>query len=733
MSNDNRGLSLFGWRSPRWWRMTSKELRETLRDRRTIITLIGMPLLIYPLLGVTMQKLLVSQLQSQSKVEYRIALERQSDQVDFQKLFRIGHRFVGIRETGTFDPGVPPAGTLEDPLIQLLAPENPDVVADVTQLVENRTSDVGVRLVRQAEEMSLTCEVVYRPDSIHSRSVRSFVEERFRAVNEAHAGEVFSRDITKPQSPFFVKSIPLPKQTGPGDSPFSLATLVPLILILMTVTGAVYPAIDLTAGERERGTLEALVAAPVPRHELLFAKYLAVLCVAMLTALANLLSMVVTSYASGLEGLLFGAGGITLSVIVSTLGLLCVFAAFFSAIILVLTSFARSFKEAQAYLIPVMLVSLAPGVLCLLPGIEFNATYAVTPLVNIVLLARDVFDERVVPIWAVATLFSTVLYAAVALAAAARIFGTDAVLYGSDGGWADLFRRPDQPRSSPSLGEALFGLAVLFPSFLILSSIPARWESLSIGGRLTANAMITVLLFAILPLTLTWSTGVSWTAGLSLRRASFRNVVACAILGLSLWPFAYEMQVLMLSTERLEMLEKLFAPFKTQLDSVGLWMKLLCLAVIPGICEELFFRGFLLSSCRTKMSIPLAVACSGGVFGLFHVIVQQSLFSERFFPTCFLGLTLAAICVRSGSIWPGMLLHVVHNGFLLSLSSFTEELKGLGIGVESHQHLPFVCLAVAAFAASLGTLLLCIGNGQVASDHDFMPCEKMGQRLPPRG
>ena len=216
MSNDNRGLSLFGWRSPRWWRMTSKELRETLRDRRTIITLIGMPLLIYPLLGVTMQKLLVSQLQSQSKVEYRIALERQSDQVDFQKLFRIGHRFVGIRETGTFDPGVPPAGTLEDPLIQLLAPENPDVVADVTQLVENRTSDVGVRLVRQAEEMSLTCEVVYRPDSIHSRSVRSFVEERFRAVNEAHAGEVFSRDITKPQSPFFVKSIPLPKQTGPG-------------------------------------------------------------------------------------------------------------------------------------------------------------------------------------------------------------------------------------------------------------------------------------------------------------------------------------------------------------------------------------------------------------------------------------------------------------------------------------------------------------------------------------
>ena len=64
------------WRSPRWWRMALKELREILRDRRTIITLVAMPLLIYPLLGVTMQKLLVTQLAKEAKVEYRITLER---------------------------------------------------------------------------------------------------------------------------------------------------------------------------------------------------------------------------------------------------------------------------------------------------------------------------------------------------------------------------------------------------------------------------------------------------------------------------------------------------------------------------------------------------------------------------------------------------------------------------------------------------------------------------------
>lgn len=686
--------------------MALKELREILRDRRTIITLVAMPLLIYPLLGVTMQKLLVTQLTKEAKVEYRIALEHTQDTELFRRLFGHGHVLVAQREGRELSKVQQPAGTPEDPILTLYGPEDPQADTDIVGMVQIGDADIGVRFIRRGDGEPLQSEVVFRPDSINSRAMRRIVEERFRAVNEAFAIERLAALTPSESLPVAVKSIVLPRRPGATDAPFSLATLVPLILILMTVTGAVYPAIDLTAGERERGTLEALVSAPVPRHELLFAKYLAVLSVAMLTALANLFSMVVTAYASGLEGLLFGTGGLSVRVIVCTLGLLCVFAAFFSAVILVLTSFARSFKEAQAYLIPVMLVSLAPGIMCLLPGIEFNGTYAVTPLVNIVLLARDVFDDRVVPIWALATLLSTVLYSVVALAAAARIFGTDAVLYGSDGSWSDLLRRPDTTRPAPTLGQAMFGLAVLFPAFLILSSIPARWESLSIAGRLTGNSAITVLLFAGLPLLLTTVTRVSWTSGLSLRGASLGAFAACAILGLSLWPFAYEMQVMLLSTERLEALEKLFAPFKAQLDAVPLWLKLLSLAAVPAVCEELFFRGFLLSAFRSGMSQPLAIVFSGALFGLFHVIVNQSLFAERFVPTCFLGLVLAAICVRTGSLLPGMLLHVMHNGFLLSLSSFTEELKALGIGVEANQHLPAAWLITAALAVGAAVALL---------------------------
>src|SRR4029450_7862921 len=129
---------------------------------------------------------------------------------------------------------------------------------------------------------------------------------------------------------------------GEHGQHFQIATLVPMVLILMTITGAVYPAIDLTAGERERGTLEALMAAPVPRLGLLFGKYIAVLTVALLTALVNIVGMTVPVLSAPV----------------------------FSAFLLCVTSFARSFKEAQAYLIPLMLVSLAPGFLSILPGME---------------------------------------------------------------------------------------------------------------------------------------------------------------------------------------------------------------------------------------------------------------------------------------------------------------------------------------------------------------------------
>src|SRR5207249_1922936 len=124
---------------------------------------------------------------------------------------------------------------------------------------------------------------------------------------------------------------------------------------------------------------------------LLLAKYVAVVTVAMLTATINLAMMLITLDLNQLTGLVF-KGSVTVGLIVQVFFLLLLFAAFFSAVLLAVTSFARSFKEAQAYLVPLMLVSLTPGMLSLLPGLRLRGPTLVVPLLNIVLLARDLFE-----------------------------------------------------------------------------------------------------------------------------------------------------------------------------------------------------------------------------------------------------------------------------------------------------------------------------------------------------
>ena len=195
----------------------------------------------------------------------------------------------------------------------------------------------------------------------------------------------------------------------------------------MTITGAVYPAIDLTAGERERGTLEVLMAAPVPRVQLLVAKYVAVLTVALLTAAVNLVAMTATVLLGDLGPILFAKGSLTVGFVVTVLGALALFAAFFSALLLVLASFARSFKEAQAYLIPLMLVAMAPGLLSLLPWLRLNAGLAAVPLLNIVLLTREQMRGEADPMLTVLFCFRPLTRCA--LAVAAKVF-TEDVLYG---------------------------------------------------------------------------------------------------------------------------------------------------------------------------------------------------------------------------------------------------------------------------------------------------------------
>jgi ABC-2 type transport system permease protein/sodium transport system permease protein len=568
---------------------------------------------------------------------------------------------------------------------------------------------------------ALHCEMIYRENSALSEAALDYVTRCFRAVNDdelRQQTEALGVEIVFPAT---VSS----RSVGGSGAALSLTTLVPLILILMTITGAVYPAIDLTAGERERGTLETLMAAPVPRLGLLAAKYVAVLTVALLTAGANLLAMTVTLISGGLGKLVFGEAGLSLLVVLQVLALLILFAAFFSAILLALTSFARSFKEAQAYLIPVMLLSLAPGILSLMPGLEFSRLLALTPLVNIVLLARDVLEASVEPGLAVLAVFSTLLYAVAAITLAARIFGTDALLYGSEGGWGDLLSRPSERRDVASLPASMFCLAVLLPCSVLLAGYLQQHVQLRMGNRLMLNALATVVLFAGLPLVAAILQRVRMTTGFRVLAAHPLTFAAGLLVGLTAWPLAHEIFLLnrwigltSLTADQVDMVANLLDQWR----ELSPWLILFSLALVPAVCEELLFRGYLFAALQRATSAGRAIWLSALLFGIFHVVAGSPATPERFLPSLFLGFLLGWLAWRSGSVLPGILLHLCHNGLLLMLAYYRDELAARGWGIQQQEHVPALWIAVSIVALAVGGVLLYLaGRGDratmVASTH----------------
>jgi ABC-2 type transport system permease protein/sodium transport system permease protein len=687
-----------------FWRLTRlarKEISEILRDRRTVITLVLMPVLLYPVLSLAFRQYFLA-----AKVD---KADEDIGGPAYTVAFADADSFHGLASLMRFTDAV-----LRQKKAQRPPHETPVLVSlpadDIDQMLRENKAQLGVRLkkVRKFEpsgDLRWDYELVYLENSAPSRDALHFVEERMALANSVSLlTRLNAPGVAERVNAVTIRTEAL-KASDEGPEFSYLAALVPLILILMTITGAVYPAIDLTAGERERGTLEILCAAPVPRVGLLFSKYVAVVVVAVLTALVNLTAMTVTLSVTGLWSALLKNTTLTPLLIVEVFLLLLMFAAFFSAMLLCLTSFARSFKEAQAYLIPLMLVSLAPGVMALLPGIQLNGMLAVAPLINIVLLARDLFDGKAELGLAAIVVSSTLVYAAAAIALAARIFGAEAVLYSEQGGWGDLLRRPAKSRPAPSVGGALFCQAMIFLVSFVAGNLIGREQALSAVDKFYAMAGLSVVLFLGLPVLGALYGRLRPVTAFRLRPGPWVGYVGAAVLGFSAWVFVtevtillYQLHALPFDASRAEVLRGQFAILRQSLPVAAI----VALAALSGVVEEVFFRGFLFSAVRARTSAANTVLLTALLFGISHLIGLGGFSVESGLSSTFMGLLLGWLAWRTGSLWPGMLLHGCHNAVLMWLT-LTNSGEGPRLMPEHH---PWDLLAGAAVAVFVGVALV---------------------------
>ncbi len=165
-----------------------------------------------------------------------------------------------------------------------------------------------------------------------------------------------------------------------------LVRIFPFILVMWSLAGALYPAVDVCAGEKERGTMETLLISPASREEIVWGKFLTIWVFSAATALLNLLSMGITTWQFG--SLLTTDASFRPAALFWAVALLLPLSAFFSAICLAVGAYARSTKEGQYYLMPLFLVTMPLIFLTLAPGVELNPFYSMVPVTGVALLLQ---------------------------------------------------------------------------------------------------------------------------------------------------------------------------------------------------------------------------------------------------------------------------------------------------------------------------------------------------------
>jgi sodium transport system permease protein len=397
-----------------------KELKDSLRDRRTLISMIVVPTLVMPALMFGVGTIM-SRVMKQARAE--------------------GSSIVILG--GADSPGVVTALRAEKKF-RVIAP-----AGDYRQLISDKKIRAAVEIppgfeaaLRDGEPKTVT--LYHYEGELKSSLGVNELERFFRALREQTvATRLGARGLPASLvNPFEVKrrNVAPPEKVG-GNV---IGGFIPYIIIILCFTGAMYPAMDLTAGEKERGTMETLLCSPVRRSNIVAGKFLMVLTASVTTMLLSLVSM----GGSALLGLTFfsdasvraaqqqAAAGGTIPLI-DPLGLFGVFgmvvpvAVFFAALLLALSLFAKSYKEAQSYVSPLIIVVIMPAVVGMLPGIELTAKTALVPILSLSLVCKEMLSG----VWHwdfIALIFgSSCLYAAVALAFCVWMFNREDVIFRS--------------------------------------------------------------------------------------------------------------------------------------------------------------------------------------------------------------------------------------------------------------------------------------------------------------
>ncbi|MBI3664104.1 MAG: ABC transporter permease [Acidobacteria bacterium] len=352
----------------------NKERTDMLRDRRTLFNMLLFPLIMFPLISTGFSRL---------ESRFREKARKEAAQIMVLGAEQAPELAGKLRASGKFE----------------IVPTEPDY--------KQRISD---KKLRAAVEFSPGFEQALRGAGAQAPGVTLYYyETEMRSEMAVHSLEEIVGEYRKDVVQGRVAGHGLPaaaltpvvtKEQNVASaekvSGVRLGAIIPYFIIIFCLVGALHPAMDLTAGEKERGTLETILASAVSRGELVMAKFLFVLTTSLTTAVISLASYSLTlkfAPSASARGVAKDfTAHFSLQSVLMVFVMVLPLAVLFAAALVAISLIARSYKEAQSYTGPIMMLAIVPAIASILPGIELNAKLALIPILNVSLVSKEILS-----------------------------------------------------------------------------------------------------------------------------------------------------------------------------------------------------------------------------------------------------------------------------------------------------------------------------------------------------
>ena len=447
-----------------------------------------------------------------------------------------------------------------------------------------------------------------------------------------------SEEILNPPLVTAINIAPKEKVSG-----FELARFLPLVVLLMVMNLLAHPAIDSMTGEKERGTAESLLALPIKAKEIVFGKFLVIGLLAFFAIALNVALLMTSIHFMGGESANFFS-----HFLITVLGSIPMII-FFSGALIFIASSSRSTKEASSYLHTFVLVFMIFAFVSLSGDNISNWLNWVPGIGAGISLKSWLTSSGSITSW-VSVLWTTAIGFGL-LGASASQFKSENTILGMGGiNWKQWWKTGREGNRYASTSETIMSFVFIFIVFVLLSATGSLFKGMSDGQSLLAGTFVAQAgALLILPHFINKLLGLKKDY---IFPKNFKFGFYLLLFGLGAWllglPFGYLGESLWPSSPLMEEM------FTKLLDENSMIVLIFVVGVMPGITEELVFRGFILHGFK-KFGTKKAILFSSLLFALMHMHPARFLF------TFVLGILFALLTIRTGTIWYSVLIHFLIN------------------------------------------------------------------------